>query len=50
MTSEPLRSLDAAGMAPLRWLLNAWGIVFFGAMLLALALSHSIYRRPAMRY
>lgn len=50
MTSAPLRSLDAVGTIPLRWLANAWGIVFFGAMLLALALSPSSYRHPAMRH
>lgn len=50
MTSAPLRSLDAVAALPLRWLTNAWGIVFFGAMLLALALSPSSYREPAMRH
>jgi phospholipid/cholesterol/gamma-HCH transport system permease protein len=50
MTSAPLRSLDAASLAPLRWVANAWSVVFFGAVLLVLALTPSSYRHPSMRH
>ncbi|HYD75639.1 MlaE family ABC transporter permease [Ramlibacter sp.] len=51
MTAAPLwyHRLGHVGAAPLRWVLSWWGVVFFGAMLLALALSPSSYRDPRTR-
>ncbi|KQT14118.1 MlaE family ABC transporter permease [Ramlibacter sp. Leaf400] len=52
MTSAPLRQhrLGASpASAPLRWLLSWWDVIFFGAVLMVLALSPSSYRDPRTR-
>ncbi len=40
-----MQRLGHSGSAPLRWLAGWWRIVFFGASILVLAMSHSCYGR-----
>lgn len=51
MTPAPLwyRSLGHSGTAPLRWARGWWRVIFFGAVLLVLAMSPSSYRNRSMR-
>ncbi|TFZ06511.1 ABC transporter permease [Ramlibacter henchirensis] len=52
MTPAPLRQhrpVATATVSPLRWLVSWWEVIFFGAVLLVLALSPSSYRDPRMR-